>query len=832
MKKVGLLIAFLFSFASAFSQVYQVNPAYGYRNKRSIDDSVYHPPYIANKSVVLTNQNRPALAFWQSDNALWIATGNTSYLYKVLDTRDTALVDSMISAFVQNVANNTGVNSFNGEDGAISFNVFGGLFLSNAGSNFSLHNSGVWGLNGYGGDSVNIVAGYGGKVDTSNYTIIVGVDTLVIPTYHDVDSMIADAIAAGVGNNMANADLTLTGNRIHSGDNLYRWRYENGTEVSFQTDVFQVENATGVSRIFTQAEKVAIGDVDNVGNGTSIVVNDGSETTALTQDRLIVSATGIGEMIGVVPFRVRIGDNGNAGNSTKIEVNDSLKKIDLNADEVNVSTDINVGNDMNVTGNSGFNGTVFYIPNIPTNTSNTYDLTVWDQPTKRFEKIPSLPYSFLSGTPSIVNSINTLSGGLTFAAGTGIGLNIVGSTFTYVNNGVTSLNGSAGAITGVWTNFGNNFGSNPSIGTSNNTSMFFMSNGINRARMAETGEWVFGANTISAGYSFQVKGYTGSAYLFQNTQNQSSGSNTSIEFNPLITQSGTAGYTAHLVNATESSVGSGTNYLYRGQTNGIDRIRIRATGLMEGAGLGNLTSSSNALIGVGSSGVQVSRNIADAQPSLLVSLLHASSTGNIANFANSGGIVAAIGKTGWGSFGNSTAPVGSMLNFRANPTTTKVAAAGGKLKEFYSSAGSVSTSETDIFSYTTEADILNTAGDVIKAEYSGTVTKSNLGSDFRKIKVYFGGNVVFDSGDMTIGTQCSWKLEVTIIRTGTTRPVITTTLLVSGHPTYTLVNTVAPVITYTSTNILKITGTSIGASTLDNDIQGLMGAVYYFPVSQ
>jgi hypothetical protein len=58
----------------------------------------------------------------------------------------------------------------------------------------------------------------------------------------------------------------------------------------------------------------------------------------------------------------------------------------------------------------------------------------------------------------------------------------------------------------------------------------------------------------------------------------SSGNQTTLDVNPSIGQSSTAGYTALLINPTESSVGSGENSLIRAQVGGVVRFRVANDG--------------------------------------------------------------------------------------------------------------------------------------------------------------------------------------------------------------------------------------------------------------
>lgn len=126
----------------------------------------------------------------------------------------------------------------------------------------------------------------------------------------------------------------------------------------------------------------------------------------------------------------------------------------------------------------------------------------------------------------------------------------------------------------------------------------------------------------------------------------SSGINTGDSIGVVVTQSGTAGYSVLDLNVTESSLGSGPSYFMRFRRGGSDIIKFRSTGLIEGAGLSNSTSSSLALIGVGSSGTTISRNIADTAVTLTVSQLNASSTGDILQLKNSSSTVFSVSQSG------------------------------------------------------------------------------------------------------------------------------------------------------------------------------------------
>ena len=77
-----------------------------------------------------------------------------------------------------------------------------------------------------------------------------------------------------------------------------------------------------------------------------------------------------------------------------------------------------------------------------------------------------------------------------------------------------------------------------------------------------------------------VGGTRGATHLNQSTQNQSSGTPTLVTIRPTINQSSTAGYTALLVNPTETTTGSGSKLLADFQVGGSSKAKIDNTGLI------------------------------------------------------------------------------------------------------------------------------------------------------------------------------------------------------------------------------------------------------------
>lgn len=163
---------------------------------------------------------------------------------------------------------------------------------------------------------------------------------------------------------------------------------------------------------------------------------------------------------------------------------------------------------------------------------------------------------------------------------------------------------------------------------------------------------------------------------------------------------------------------------------------------------------------------------------------------------------------------------------RAATGGTKNTTVGGKIKEYYTNAGNITTGETDLYSYTTEASLLGANGDVIKGEYTGTFAIH--ASNTRQVKLYFGGSVIFDSGALGATVAYDWNLDFTIIRVSSTVVRYKVVFIAGNYFIYpkVLIGELTG-LTLSNTNILKITGTA----TITDDIIAKMGCIEYLPVS-
>jgi hypothetical protein len=164
-------------------------------------------------------------------------------------------------------------------------------------------------------------------------------------------------------------------------------------------------------------------------------------------------------------------------------------------------------------------------------------------------------------------------------------------------------------------------------------------------------------------------------------------------------------------------------------------------------------------------------------------------------------------------------------------TTSKVSRVGGKIKEYFTDAGNTGTSETDLYTYTTEAGLLANNGETITGNYAGEFVTSG-GTATRQVKLYFGGTAFFDSGALTVSEATDWSLRYTLIRVSSTAVRYEVTFLSGG-----LSSLIPPSggeitgLTLSNTNILKITGTAAGVGAATNDITAKLGSIFWWPAS-
>lgn len=164
-------------------------------------------------------------------------------------------------------------------------------------------------------------------------------------------------------------------------------------------------------------------------------------------------------------------------------------------------------------------------------------------------------------------------------------------------------------------------------------------------------------------------------------------------------------------------------------------------------------------------------------------------------------------------------------------SSTKVASIGGKLKEYFTDSGNVLGAETDLYSYSTEANLFSTNGDTIYFAY--TVSIIGAAVPTKQVRIYFAGTLIFDTTALVFATNETLVLSCYGIRkdANTVRFTVTASFntgVAIPKSTYTQVGG----LTLTAANILKITGDSVGAGANSNDVTALEGYVKYQEVSQ
>ena len=149
------------------------------------------------------------------------------------------------------------------------------------------------------------------------------------------------------------------------------------------------------------------------------------------------------------------------------------------------------------------------------------------------------------------------------------------------------------------------------------------------------------------------------------------------------------------------------------------------------------------------------------------------------------------------------------------------------LFDHFADVGNGTTVETDLYSDTLAASQLSTNGQKVSAQYGGILVGHATAT--RQIKVYFGGTAIFDSTAITVASNCSWTVDVTIIRVSST--------VVRYRVEFTSLAYMAPTVgeltglTLSNTNILKITGQAGAAGAATNDIVAKLGYVEWKPAA-
>lgn len=155
-------------------------------------------------------------------------------------------------------------------------------------------------------------------------------------------------------------------------------------------------------------------------------------------------------------------------------------------------------------------------------------------------------------------------------------------------------------------------------------------------------------------------------------------------------------------------------------------------------------------------------------------------------------------------------------SFLAGTTTASYARAGGILYASTTTQGNTAATETDLFSYPVATSTLASLGDTI--EFASAGTFANTASVDKRVKVKFGGDTIFDSGNIAAIATTSWSIKGTLMRVTQTSTKTSVDLVTSFSSLPATTSYFNATSSLTSTVNLIITGNGTNA----NDTVGQM----------
>lgn len=137
--------------------------------------------------------------------------------------------------------------------------------------------------------------------------------------------------------------------------------------------------------------------------------------------------------------------------------------------------------------------------------------------------------------------------------------------------------------------------------------------------------------------------------------------------------------------------------------------------------------------------------------------------------------------------------------------------------------------ETTLYTDTLAANQMPNDGDQIIADYQGTFSNNTT---LKQLRVYFGGQLAFDSGNLNVNSSTSWEVNSTITRNNSTTVTVVTVLTLTGTTSQTTTQTTTLLgVVLASTQPITITGTSIatvgGAIPMSGDIVARIATINY-----
>lgn len=160
--------------------------------------------------------------------------------------------------------------------------------------------------------------------------------------------------------------------------------------------------------------------------------------------------------------------------------------------------------------------------------------------------------------------------------------------------------------------------------------------------------------------------------------------------------------------------------------------------------------------------------------------------------------------------------VSGDIEYNGNHYTSSAAlnrySPGGMISQFTTAVSNGTTVETDLYTYTTKANTLNATGEMIEMELPVTLTDATAD---KVVKVYFAGTEIYTTGTLA-GTLSTGEFKITVMRTGASTASAKVSLTqVAGLIT---IQTDLTGLTFSGTNIIKVTGQASGVTGGSGDI--------------
>lgn len=345
------------------------------------------------------------------------------------------------------------------------------------------------------------------------------------------------------------------------------------TKINASADVSSVAGKTGI--VILDKSDVDLGNVDNTSDlGKPISTATQTALNEKANDLSAVHLAGTETITGTKTFSnvvtalgVSASNNSNGGNQVVLNNANTAGRVELNFQENGIDK-----------GFFQYRGTAnAAIPNtfrFQTQTGTNADIILGTNGGSHF---------FIAGGQNSLATGNVGIGTTTPDAK----LSIVGEVRGYSGSSYSLYNTSDQAT---------NYERGRMYWTSNKFAIHADAGGTGVSRSLVLGASNFDQITLSPGNTkITVNGGSGSAgsiaMLVTGSKSASSGTQTILSVSPTITQTSTAGYTALLINPTETSTGSGAKNLIDAQVGGVSKFRVDNTGAISVAAVSTTSGS-------------------------------------------------------------------------------------------------------------------------------------------------------------------------------------------------------------------------------------------------